>query len=1303
MTLGRRLLLLILAVLLPTACLFVWIVVATYQREAESAHQRLRETARALSLVVDRELDKRAAVARTLAASAAILEDDLARFYGEAKAASEGSGNWVVLIDAERQRLNTSVALGTPLPRHNAPPGRPLVTGRPEVSNLRIGPVSQRPVLGVFAPDRSGTPPRYNVGLIFTPDALQAIITQQRLPAGWIAAVMDKGNTVVAREPDPQRWIGKRAQPDLIAALQTRSEGFIESVSLDGIRVLAFYSRSPVYGWTFVIGVPQDILTTGARHAAWQAAASAAFLAVLSVVLALRAARGIRRPIQALGRAARELANDEVPAAERTGLVEVDAVSAALHRAGLQAAAINDELEHRAATAVAEAQEAQEQAARLQQRLLAEELLPLIIDNLPVLISYVDAEGVYRLNNRAYERWFGEPRSNITGRHVRDVAGEAAWQTLRPYMEAALAGQAVSCEHQIAYPRAGKRWVAITYVPHLTAAGSVLGVAILVHDITAHREALDELRRAEERLTQAVRAAGVGVFDHDHVSGELHWSPVIRAIHDWPPDRPPQLDSVLARVHPDDREAHLAALRSAHDPNGNGVFASDYRVLRADGKTRWISARAQTFFKGEGAARRAIRTVGAELDVTDRKRIEEALQRSDESHRLIVALHDATRELRDPALVQREVVARVGRYFGVSRCAYAEIDPSQQFALVLQDHTDGVPSVVGRHRLNDFGPRMVAQLRAGSTVVIEDVASDERLLGSGAQAAFAGLHARAGVGVPLVKDRRLVALMVLQHREPRTWRSDEVALIEQVAERTWFAVESARAEAALRESRDVLALAMRGGRMGAWSRDLVTDRVWWSAELEELFGLPPGGFSGTTEGFRSLVHPDERPALEAAVAQALERRDDYCVQFRFRHASGQWRWMEGRGRAVYATDGRPTMLYGLGIDITERMRSEEELRRLYRELSDADRRKDEFLATLAHELRNPLAPIRNALEILRLKAPPDPETRWSRDVIDRQARHLTRLVDDLLDIARITRGKIELQQERVELTTIVQGALEAAQPLVQACGHQLTVSLPPQPVWLEADVTRLTQVFLNLLNNAAKYTPHGGQIWLTAEADDAMATVAIRDTGVGIAAEHLETVFEMFSQVDPVLERAQGGLGIGLALARGLVALHGGSIRAHSAGPGRGSEFVVRLPRSRGTTSQAAADEAPAVAPRSAPQRILVVDDNRDAAESLAVLLRLGGRDVALAHDGEAALQEVRRYAPDVVLLDIGMPGMSGYEVARRIRSRPRGQQVCLVALTGWGQEDDKQRALAAGFDAHLTKPVDAQTLEATLVGAATR
>jgi signal transduction histidine kinase len=369
--------------------------------------------------------------------------------------------------------------------------------------------------------------------------------------------------------------------------------------------------------------------------------------------------------------------------------------------------------------------------------------------------------------------------------------------------------------------------------------------------------------------------------------------------------------------------------------------------------------------------------------------------------------------------------------------------------------------------------------------------------------------------------------------------------------------------------------------------------------------------------------------------------------------------------------------------------------RLIRQLREEDERKDEFLATLAHELRNPLAPIRNAAQYLRLKGPADPGMQNARDIIDRQVRQMTRLVDDLLDISRISRGKVVLRRERVSLGLILRNAVESGRPLIDEAGHDLAVTVPPEPLFVDGDAARLAQVFGNLLTNAAKYTDRGGRIRLAAEREGSDVVVSVRDTGIGIAPDYLPRLFDMFSQVDPALERSQGGLGIGLALVKSLVDMHGGRVEARSDGLGRGSEFVVRLPLLVTPADTEPVSRGPGAGrPAGGPgRRVLVADDNVDSAESLAMMLAVMGHEVRAAHDGQAAVELAEEFRPDVMLLDIGMPRMNGYEAARTVRGRGWGRGVVLVALTGWGQDEDKRRADEAGFDHHLTKPVDPDAL----------
>jgi len=372
--------------------------------------------------------------------------------------------------------------------------------------------------------------------------------------------------------------------------------------------------------------------------------------------------------------------------------------------------------------------------------------------------------------------------------------------------------------------------------------------------------------------------------------------------------------------------------------------------------------------------------------------------------------------------------------------------------------------------------------------------------------------------------------------------------------------------------------------------------------------------------------------------------------------------------------------------------------RLYREVQEGDRRKNEFLAMLAHELRNPLAPIRSSIQILRMIGSTDPKVRWSQDVIERQVQQMARLVDDLLDVSRITRGKIALQTEPVDLASVVTHALETSRPLIEQRRHELSLTLPDREVQVAADPVRLAQVVANLLNNAAKYTMEGGHIWLSAARESSEAVIRVRDSGLGIPKDMLASIFDLFTQVDRSLDRSQGGLGIGLTLVRQLVEMHEGTVQAFSSGPNQGSEFVVRLPVLTESPSPEPSSNGALKALEPNPtRRVLVVDDNVDAAETLGLVLRFSGHDVRWVNNGPIALEVAEEFLPEAMLLDIGLPGMDGYEVARLVRQLPGLENILLVALTGYGGEEDRRRALEADFDAHLVKPVDADDLPRVL------
>jgi PAS domain S-box-containing protein len=497
------------------------------------------------------------------------------------------------------------------------------------------------------------------------------------------------------------------------------------------------------------------------------------------------------------------------------------------------------------------------------------------------------------------------------------------------------------------------------------------------------------------------------------------------------------------------------------------------------------------------------------------------------------------------------------------------------------------------------------------------------------------------------------------------------------------------ANSALSASEARYQLAARGSSAGLWDWDLHSDTMFYSPRLKSLLGYPEEEFPDKPASLTRIMHPEDRPGVRAALRVHLSDEVPYQAECRLQEKQGRWRWFLITGMAVKDEQGHAYRMAGSLIDISER--KEGELL-----LQQSNRAKDEFLATLAHELRNPLAPLRTGLQILKKPNAPPQVQRRTLDTMDRQLTHMVRLIDDLLDISRINSGKIRLEMTRASLRAALQTALELARPSMDAAGHALHVQLPEQDIALQGDETRLAQTFGNLLNNAAKYTPPGGQVRLRAWRVGADAWVEVQDNGIGIPADMLDKVFSLFAQVDPG-DKSTSGLGIGLFLVRGLVQMHGGSVTADSRGPGHGSTFLVRLPclPALPSTSEMpqtmTQDETPATAPST---RVLVVDDNVDAAETLVTFLEMLGLQATSVHEGTGALAAAQRFDPDVVLLDIGLPGMDGYQVARVLRADPQVGRARLIALTGWGADTDRRRAMDAGFDHHLTKPVDLGVLE---------
>jgi PAS domain S-box-containing protein len=697
-------------------------------------------------------------------------------------------------------------------------------------------------------------------------------------------------------------------------------------------------------------------------------------------------------------------------------------------------------------------------------------------------------------------------------------------------------------------------------------------------------------------------------------------------------------------IHPDDKRRVAGAFEAF--ASGRSAFDVEYRIKLPDGRQRWVRDRAHVAARGH--AGEILRIAGMAEDVTKRKETERAFQRSEDRYQ---ALFESIDEGFCIIEVLYDDDGRPTDY------RFLEVNPA------FERHT-GILNAVGR-RMREIAPEHEAHWfetygRVASTGEPQRFQQQAAALNR-----FYDVYAFR-IGTP---DERRVAV-----------------LFNDIAERL-------QAENALRQSEAKLNTVIERLPVGVGIVDgngrtqLLNPaalRLHGFASLDDMLVH----FEEYREHFelryldRRVMRSDEWPLARALRGEFVR---DYEV--RLRTPGGEERVIAYSSEP--APDGEGGQIVFLMHDVTERRRAEEALR-------DADRRKDEFLATLAHELRNPLAPIRNAIHLLKLEAKSEEPHAEVLNIMDRQVNQMVRLIDDLLDVSRITRGKIQLRVERVQLSDVVASALEAVQPMIDDFRHQLTVVMPDASIYLSGDATRLAQIFSNLLGNAAKYTQRGGHIWLAAEHRGSEVAVSVRDTGIGIDAEQLPQIFEMFSQAAPAIERAQGGLGIGLSLVRGLVELHGGAIEARSGGRGMGSEFIVRLPVTDAPEEQQVGPINPVELPLHA-RRVLVVDDNHDSANSLAMLLRIKGHEIRTAHDGVEAIQAAATFRPHLVLLDIGMPKMNGYDAAREMRKHPWGAAMKLVAMTGWGQDDDKRKAAEAGFDVHLTKPINPTAVDELL------
>lgn len=651
-------------------------------------------------------------------------------------------------------------------------------------------------------------------------------------------------------------------------------------------------------------------------------------------------------------------------------------------------------------------------------------------------------------------------------------------------------------------------------------------------------------------------------------------------------------------------------------------------------------------------------------------------------HQFLLALADAIRWITDPDDIIARASEMLGLYMGVSRVLFCEIDDASKTFDIRRDWTrDGIASSVGKSRvLAEFGEELVDQLRSGQSLVVDDIVSDSRA--RGVLSAYAGLNVRAVLGIPLATQHGLSVVLSLHHAQPHHWTSEELLLTQEFVERTWSAAENAKAQAKLQAERDQSTYILNNMTEGF----ALLDRDWKLVHVN-------------TEGLRlsqrtaheaiGNVHQRVYPEMVGSAAESMYRRVmtsgvPESMEFLQPLRNGAACWLETR--AIPILDGGVAVFFR---DFSERKAMSDKL-------IAADRRKDEFLAMLAHELRNPLSPISSAAAVLQRVRQDDAQVKKASEIISRQVRHMSSLIDDLLDVSRVTRGLIELEKVALDAKRVIADAVEQVRPLIETRRHDLTVHTPPEGVFVHGDQKRLVQVMANILNNAAKYTPEGGAIVIRMAAQDANVLLSVSDTGLGMEPELLERAFELFAQETRTSDRSQGGLGLGLALVRSLVHLHGGTVEGKSAGAGAGSTFTVLLPRLAHALPGDVSESPRAGAAAARGLRLLVVDDNVDAADTLGALLEAFGHSVMIEYDGQAALARVEEAVLDACLLDIGLPDIDGHELAARIRQRLGARRTALIAVTGYGPSEGAL-APASAFDHHFVKPVDAEKLVALL------
>jgi PAS domain S-box-containing protein len=903
----------------------------------------------------------------------------------------------------------------------------------------------------------------------------------------------------------------------------------------------------------------------------------------------------------------------------------------------------------------------------------------------PVGLSLLDRDFRYMRLNETMAKIEGASVDGALGRAAREVTPKMSDRLEPVFKRVIKTGRPImNLEIRAETPRepgVERDWLA-SYYPVKAADGSVQGVGCVVLDITERKRAEEAVRENEERLRQAAQAGGFGLYSVNLRTGENYWSPELRRIFGLSDDDVVVLDGSLGLIHPDDREETVRVIEAALAPSGDGEFEHEFRAQLPDGRARWALARGKTLFTGNGRRRKASRIIGVAFDITGRKEAEERLHASEELFRTIFDLSGIGILQIDPS---------TGRFIRANHefCNWLGYSEGELSEMKLEEvvHPDDLED-----KLADIG-----RLLRGE---VDEHFTETRCVRKDGEVVWG-----------LITSRIL--------RDPSGRPLGAVTAVTDITERK-------RAEEALRESERRLKLSLAAGRAGTWEWRIKEDKLIGSDEYYDLYGMAPGDIEPTLDNFILCVHPEDRDRILAEMSEVLQERKDAELEFRFIRAGGEARWAHSSAQLTLDESGEPEMMVGIMIDITERKQAEmerEDLLRKEREAREqseaANRGKDEFVAMVSHELRSPLNAMLGWSKILK-KGGVDAKTQsHAVEVIERSARVQQNLIEDLLDMARIVGGKLRLETRPVSLARVVEAAVDVVRPAAEAREIELRPFINSSDE-VTGDPDRLQQVVWNLLSNAVKFTTRGGSVEVILERVGASAQITVTDTGRGIKAEDLPFIFDRFRQADSSGSRRFAGLGLGLALVKHLVELHGGQVYADSLGEGKGASFIVRMPvravRGEATPARGVDRASLRIEERDGrvPEReargdypafpldgvwALIVDDEADARELIATLLKQYGARVTVASCAAEAFDRLRKgeagARPDVLVSDISMPDEDGYMLIERVRKLPpeEGGKIPAIALTALERPSDRIKALASGFSMHVPKPVEPEEL----------